>query len=102
MRPYDKNLDSYYSPDDTPELYLTENQVNCALEKLPFINEPAEIAVIEVIKEIEHINRMEKTGSITEHESSKKIKEISNSFLKEHGFWPYITKTHERFYKSFE
>jgi len=102
MRPYNEDLDNYYSPDDTPELYLTENQVDFVLTRLSVINDPAEIEVREIIRDIESINRMEKLGNIREEESADKIKTLSNNFLKKYGFWPYKTKTHESFYKYFD
>jgi hypothetical protein len=102
MRPYNKDLDEYYSPDDTPELYLTEEQINCTLDSLPCMNENAEINVREIIKQIETINREEKLGEISSSESAAKIGIISNDFLQKHGFWPYVTKSFELFYKSFE
>lgn len=102
MRAYNKEIDGYYSPDSTPTLYLTEEQVNTVLCKLPCINTPSEITVRETIRIIEKLNREEKLGSISGSDATKKIAEISNAFLHEYGFWPYITKTHEQFYKSFE
>ncbi|MDR1468628.1 MAG: hypothetical protein LBT00_04980 [Spirochaetaceae bacterium] len=102
MRAYNKNLDEYYSPDDTPELYLTDEQINGVLNSLPHIDKPAEINVREAIKEIETINREEKLGNILPAESSVKIRNISNGLLQKYGFWPYVTKTFELFYKSFE
>ena len=102
MRAYNKDLDEYYSPDDTPELYLTDEQINAVLNSLPHIDKPAEINVREAIKQIETINREEKLGKISASESSAKIRNISNDFLRKYGFWPYITKTFELFYKSFE
>jgi hypothetical protein len=102
MRPYDENRDRYYSPDDTPELYLTEEQINGVLDLLPVMSEYAEISVRETIKQIETINREEKQGKISPAESTGKIKTLSNDFLHEHGFWPYVTKSFELFYKSFE
>ena len=35
MRPYDRTLDHYYSPDDTSDIFLTEEQVKSALQKIP-------------------------------------------------------------------
>jgi hypothetical protein len=102
MRPYDKDMDRYYSPDDTPELYLTEEQINDAFDSLPYMNENAEINVRETIKQIETINREEKLGKISSSESAAKIKTLSNDFLQKYGFWPYVTKSFELFYKSFE
>jgi len=101
MRPYNKDIDTYYSPDDTPDLYLTEEQVNNTLEMLSEINEPSEIAVRDVIKRIETINREEKLGIISTKDSFSKIRTISDDFLDKYGFWPYITKTFENFYESF-
>jgi len=102
MRPYNRDLDNYYSPDDTPDLYLTEEQINIALASLPSMNENAEISVRETIRRIETINREEKLGNISPSESNEKIKSLSNSFLQKYDFWPYITKSFELFYKSFE
>jgi ferritin-like metal-binding protein YciE len=102
MRPYNRKTDRYYSPDDTVELYLTEEQINEALESLPQTDNSAELSVRKTIKKIETINRNEKLGKISSSESTVKIRNISNDFLNEYGFWPYITKSFELFYKSFE
>ena len=58
--------------------------------------------VREIIKQIETINRDEKEGNISSSEANKKITSISNNFLRDFGFWPYVTKSFELFYKSFE
>jgi hypothetical protein len=102
MRAYDKNLDEYYYSDDTPELYLTDEQIDDVLNSLPYIDDPAEINVRETIKQIEIINREEKLGKITPSESGARIRDISNNFLRKYDFWPYVTKSFELFYKAFE
>jgi hypothetical protein len=102
FRAYNRKTDNYYSPDDTPHLFLTEEQVNNALGSLPIMKEPEEIKVREIIKQIETINRDEKMGNISSSEANKKISTISDDFLFDFGFWPYITKSFELFYKSFE
>ncbi|MDR3259726.1 MAG: hypothetical protein LBT51_08995 [Fusobacteriaceae bacterium] len=102
MRSYDKNLDDYYSPDDTPELYLTEEQIDNTLNAIPDYDDPAEIEVKKTIKIIETINREEKFGKISKEDCITKSNKVSDDFLEKYGFWPYITKTFEEFYKLFE
>lgn len=101
-RPYDKNRDSFYSPDSTPMLYLFEQDIRAALEGIPVYDEKSEIEVRDVIVEIETLNRKEKTGEISHDLCMKRNKELADSFLDRFGFWPYVTKTYDAFYQYFE
>lgn len=101
MRPYDRTLDHYYSPDDTSDIFLTEEQVKSALQKIPLLDSPEEIDVRQIIISIEEINREEKLAYISSEDSTVRCRKISNDFFAKHGIWPYVTKTHNAFYKSF-
>lgn len=102
VRPYNKNKDSFYSPDSTPMLYLTEKDILTALDDIPNYVEESEIEVRDLIVEIETLNRKEKMGAISPELCLKKNKELADSFLDSHGYWPYVTKTYEAFYHYFE
>ncbi|MCP3685983.1 MAG: hypothetical protein GY861_25340 [bacterium] len=99
-RPYDPNIDKFYYPDDTPELYLTEEQVENILKKIPAFTTPEEEDARMEIQGIERAHRMKCTSSITHKEYLKKCKNISNKFLKKHGFWAWETKTVKEFYNT--
>lgn len=102
MRAYDKEKDSYYSPDDTPELYLTEQQVKEALDYIAkHTDSPEEFDVRILIAKVEELNRKEKLGSISESECRRMIEKITDDFADKYDFWPYITKTFTSFYKYF-
>lgn len=101
MRQYNPNIDKMYSPDDTPELYLSIQQIEYTFNKIKCFEGEDEKAVIEVIREIETLNRKEKLGQITPKECKEKIKIISNNFLDRFGHWPYITKSYKAFYQLF-
>jgi hypothetical protein len=102
MRPYDRRIDQHYWPDDTPDLFLTEEQVDEVLRNIPLLADPKEIDVRHVIVTIEKINREEKLGVVSTEESIMTCRKISNDFLSKHSVWPYKTKTYDSFYKSFD
>jgi len=101
-RPYNKNKDSFYSPDSTPMLYLFEQDILTALDDIPLYEGESEIEVRGLIADIETLNRKEKMGEISPELCLKRNKELADSFLDKYGFWPYITKTYEAFYQYFE
>jgi hypothetical protein len=101
MRNYNPKKDRYYSPDDTPNLYLTDEQINHALKSIPNFDGREEEEVRRVIIKLETLNRDEKLGQITPDDSFKRSRKLADEFLKQFGFWPYITKTHQAFYEFF-
>jgi hypothetical protein len=101
MREYDPQKDNYYSPDDTPNLYLTNKQIKSHLEDIPKFDKCDEKEVRKVIIKIEILNKREKMGKISTNECHKKIEELNDKFLNKYDYWPYMTKTYELFYKSF-
>lgn len=100
-RLYNENIDDYYSPDDTPHLFLSEEQINEALANLKHYSEQSEIEAKALLKRIEQLNRQEKLGEITPEKCLDKNKELVKAFADKHGFWPYITKTYQDFYEFF-
>lgn len=101
MRAYNSKIDKYYSPDDTPELYLTDEQIELGLSLVPIYKEDSEIEVRELIRKIEIINQQEKLLKVSKEESFKVNKELANNFFRKYGFWPYLTKTYKNFYSYF-
>lgn len=101
IRKYNADIDEYYSPDDTPNLFLTEEQVEEVLASIPKINEESELEAIEIIRKIEKLQRDEKLGEISNDECVKENDKISDYFLKKYGFWPYVTNIYKNFYMSF-
>ena len=102
MRKYNNNVDEYYSPDATPDLYLDDETVNSVLEQISRIETEEEIEVRTLIKKIETLHRNACLGGISLEASKQEIRKLSDSFLEKFGFWPYLTKTFTAFYKSFE
>ena len=102
MRKYEKNIDDYYSPDSTPDLYLDEDLVILVLDSIDKIETDDEIEVREVIKKIESIQRDYCINKITLEESKSKIRYISEQFFNKYEYWPYVTKTYDAFYRYFD
>ncbi len=102
MRAFNSKIDKYYSPDDTPEIFLKSEQVEEALSTINLIdNSDEEIEVRSVIRKIEELNRKEKKGEISEMECNNFTRKITNNFAEKYDFWPYMTKTYKAFYKYF-
>lgn len=101
MRQYNPDVDKYYSPDDTPDLYLSDEQVKEYIGKISIEKEESEFEVRHLIVEIESLNRFAKMGEISNEENYIQSKKLADSFLQKFGFWPYVTKTYELFYKNF-
>lgn len=101
MRQFNHQIDEYYSIDSTPDLFLSESQVLYALKEIARYDEESEIAVRELIKDVESINRCEKKGSMTSEQSTTKIGGIFDKFRDQFGFWPHVTKTYKAFYDFF-
>jgi len=98
MRQFNPKIDYYYSPDSTPNLYLSEEQVEHALDKISQYGEEAEKVVRSLIRKVEELNRLEKNGIISNDECVLRANKIENEFVKKFGFWPYVTKTYKEFY----
>lgn len=100
-RPYNPEKDDYYYPDDTPEIYLTENQVEQILAQILALDDSAEKDARDEVRQIEKLHRMRCLGQITQEEYLEKCKEVSEEFGNKHGFWAWETVTVKSFYEYF-
>lgn len=101
MRAYNRELDNYYSPDDTPHLYLENIQIEEALNNIQNYESQDEKDVRTYIMKIEKLNANQKKGKITEEDCLKSINELAEDFANKYDYWPYMTKTFKEFYNFF-
>ena len=101
FRQYSVDLDDLYSPDATPSLFLSEEQVEESLNSVPQYSEEPEKEARSVVVEIEALNRQEKAGLISADKSLSRNRAIAEQFLEKYGFFPYVTRTYQQFYEYF-
>ena len=100
-RPYDPDKDEYYYPDYTPDLYLTDEQIEIALEEIEISDDSAEKETQKIIRQIETLHRKVCLGKLKHTEFLAKCDQISDKFVKVFGYWHSETKTYKDFYKHF-
>lgn len=101
MRKFDNKIDDYYSMDDTPDVYLDEEQIESALEKIKIPNEEAELAAVELLKKSEQIHRDSLLGKFSNDDCTKQIQLLEDGFVSKYGFWPSASSVYENFYSQF-
>ena len=76
MRKYDKDIDDFYSMDETPDVYLDDEQIQNALANIKIPNEEAELEAVEILKKSEQLHRDSLMGKLSDDECTKLIQEI--------------------------
>ena len=101
MRKFEEKIDGFYSMDDTPDIYLDDEQIQSALKKIKIPNEEAELAAVELLKKSEQIHRDSLMGKISDEECTKQIQALEDEFVSKYGFWPSASSVYENFYSQF-
>ena len=101
MRKYDKDIDDFYSMDETPDVYLDDEQIQNALANIKIPNEEAELEAVEILKKSEQLHRDSLMGKLSDDECTKLIQEIEDKFVSTFGFWPSASCVYEDFYAQF-
>ena len=101
MRQFNPQKDKYYSMDNTPDLYLTTEQVNDALNKIKIRNDEMEQSAVELLKKSVNIHMEKGLGKLTGDEESNEIQNLEKDFVSKFGIWPYQTEVYTDFYNLF-
>lgn len=101
MRKFNKSIDDFYSMDETPDVYLDDEQIETALSKITISDEDAEVAAVELLKKEEQIHRDSLMGKYSDDESTKLIQTLEDEYVSKYGFWPSASSVYEDFYSQF-
>ena len=101
MRQFDPIYDEIYGLNETPDLYLSEEQVSAALERISISKGKGEEEALQFVYQIESLHRNEALDKISHNEFLSEIKQRQDKFVKEFGFWPYAANSYKAFYEQF-
>ena len=94
-RLYDPEVDESYHPDDTPRLYLSDQQVRATMAKLPPTSDPAELEARTILELVETEHRLVLRQESTRTTASHRIED----YRIRHGSWPWSSESARRFYE---
>lgn len=101
MRQFEPNKDEIYGLNETPDLYLSEEQLSAALKRISISKEKGEEEALQFVFQIESLHRKEALGKISHNDFLSEIKQKQDKFVKEFGFWPYAANSYKAFYGQF-
>lgn len=102
VRPFNPKMDKIYGFDETPDLYLEDEQIEEAFSSLPQNNTSEAMAVKQAIIKIETLKREYCKGLLSFETMKQQVSEIDKVFFSKFGYWMYVSSVHQSFYNFFD